>query len=419
MTLLLILVVVILTAPLSWAQNNCLDCHLELEDDELTPAATAFADDVHAKAGLTCASCHGGDPAANVDDGELERAMDPKKGYIGVPKRSDIPNMCGRCHSDPVYMHGYDPNVPVDQAAQYWTSVHGQKLRAGDDKVAECASCHQAHGILAVKDPRAPVYPTRVPETCGNCHGDAQYMSDYGIPTTQLEEYRTSVHGHALFVEGDLGAPTCNSCHGNHGAAPPGVDSVSRVCGTCHAIQKEFFAASPHQEAFLSMEFPECEVCHGNHATASPSDAMVGTAEGAICLQCHVEGDDAFQVAATIRERIEALKAAETRARELVDRAGRAGMEVSDAELALIDANQTLVQARNLVHTFSPAPVEDKVKEGLALTQSAEDMGVAALEEIDYRRIGLAVSLLFILSMVLGLYLKIRQIEGREEERPR
>jgi hypothetical protein len=59
--------------------------------------------------------------------------------------------------------------------------------------------------------------------------------------------------------------------------------------------------------------------------------------------------------------------------------------------------------------------VEDKVKEGLAVTQNVEEMGVAALKELDYRRIGLAISLLFILIMVLGLYLKIRQIEGSGE----
>jgi predicted CXXCH cytochrome family protein len=407
-----------LTASAGFPQNNCLDCHLELEDDALTPPATAFADDVHAQAGLTCASCHGGDPSANVDDGEYERAMDPKKGYIGVPKRSDIPQLCGGCHSDAGYMHGYDPNIAVDQLTQYRTSVHGQKIEEGDDKVAECASCHQAHGILAVKDPRAPVYPTRVPETCGRCHADPQYMSAYGIPTTQLEQYRTSVHGEALFVRGDLGAPTCNSCHGNHGAAPPGVDTVSRVCGTCHAIQRELFAASPHRDAFESMELPECEACHENHATAKPGDELVGTGGGSICLDCHTDGEDAFVAAAAIRERIEALKAAEERAREVVERASLAGMEVSDAELALIDANQALVEVRNLVHTFATAPVEEKVNEGLEITRSAEEAGIAALREIDYRRIGLAISLLFILTMVLGLYLKIRQIEGSEEGPP-
>jgi predicted CXXCH cytochrome family protein len=166
------------------------------------------------------------------------------------------------------------------------------------------------------------------------------------------------------------------------------------------------------------MEFPECETCHDNHATAKPDDAMVGAGEGAVCLQCHSEGEDAFAVAATIRERIEELKASEAQARELVERAGRAGMEVSDAEVALIDASQSLVEARNLVHSFATGPVEDKVKEGLAITKKAEAMGAAALEELDFRRIGLAISLVFILVMVLGLYLKIRQIEGSGESRP-
>jgi predicted CXXCH cytochrome family protein len=399
------------------AQNNCLGCHLELEDDELTPAATAWSDDVHAAAGLTCASCHGGDPLANVDDGDYERAMDPNKGYIGVPAPGDVPGVCGRCHSDAAYMRAFDPNLPVDQVAQYGTSVHGQKLREGDENVAECASCHHAHGVLSTKDPRAPVYPTRVVDTCGSCHGNEETMEPYGIPTTQVLDYRTSVHGIALFVEGDLGAPTCNSCHGNHGAAPPGIDSVSRVCGSCHAIQRDFFASSPHAEAFESMELPECEACHDNHAVLSPTDEMVGTEEGSICLDCHGEGEDAFEVAGAIRAHIESLKAADASARELVERASRAGMEVSDAELALIDAHQAIVETRNLVHTFAVAPVEEKVNAGLEIARAAEAMGVAALEELQFRRKGLGVSLFFILLVVVGLHLKIRQLE-KPESRP-
>jgi predicted CXXCH cytochrome family protein len=401
----------------SAAESNCVGCHKELEDDALTPPATLWEDDIHAASGLTCASCHGGDPTANVDDGDYSRAMDPKKGYIGVPAHRDIPSVCGKCHADATYMHGFDPNLPIDQVAQYATSVHGKRLREGDQKVAECASCHKAHGVLKTKDPRAPVYPTRIPETCGGCHASADYMAGYGIPTTQLEEYRQSVHGHALFVEGDLGAPTCNSCHGNHGAAPPGVDAVSRVCGTCHATQAELFGRSPHADAFAAMELPQCETCHSNHAVHAPTDALVGTAQGAICLDCHGEGEDAFAVAGSIRERIDSLKSSEDDARALVAQVGRAGMEVSTAELDLIDAHQSLVQARNMVHAFALAPVEEKVNEGLAITKKAHEMGEAAVRELGFRRKGLAVSLFFVLVLVLGLYLKIRQIEGDEDAR--
>ena len=132
-----------LAASAGFPQNNCLDCHLELEDDALTPPATAFSDDVHEKAGLTCASCHGGDPTANVDDGEFERAMDPEKGYIGVPKRSEIPAMCGRCHSDPGYMHAYDPNIAVDQLV-----LAGRQ--PGEAHEGRDLSCLQRDAILAL-----------------------------------------------------------------------------------------------------------------------------------------------------------------------------------------------------------------------------------------------------------------------------
>lgn len=402
-----------LLASTAWAQNNCLDCHLELEDEVLTPPAEAWEGDAHAEAGLTCASCHGGDPTIDPE-GDFELAMDPAKGYIGVPDHQAIPEMCGRCHADAAYMRTYDPNIPVDQLAQYWTSVHGQRVREGDEKVAECASCHGAHGILSTQDPRAPVYPTRIPDTCGQCHASEEYMADYGIPTDQLEQYRTSVHGSALFDEGDLGAPTCNSCHGNHGAAPPGVGSVSLVCGTCHAIQRDLFTQSPHEEAFDAMGLPECEYCHGNHEVPSPSDAMVGVEEGAICLDCHGEGENAYEVAGVLRENLETLKEATAAARQIVERAGRAGMEVSEAEVMLIDANESLVQARNLVHAFAVDPLEQEVEEGLSIASEAEQAGVAALEELEFRRKGLAVSLFFILLVVVGLYLKIRQIEERE-----
>src|SRR5688572_12273090 len=48
---------------------------------------------------------------------------------------------------------------------------------------------------------------------------------NYGIPTDQAEKFKGSVHGEALLKNRDMAAPTCNDCHGNHGAAPPGATS--------------------------------------------------------------------------------------------------------------------------------------------------------------------------------------------------
>jgi len=128
-------------------------------------------------------------------------------------------------------------------------------------------------------------------------------------------------------------------------------------------------------------------------------------------MDCHGEGEPAYEVAATVHEEMSNLKKSMAEAREVVDQAARAGMEVSEAELALIDANQTLVESRNLVHAFATAPVEEKVAEGLDIANTAREMGVAALAELDYRHRGLSLSVFFILLLVVGLYFKIKQIE--------
>src|ERR1019366_918341 len=158
-----------------------------------------------------------------------------------------VQGFCGKCHSNAETMKRFNPSLRVDQESEFATSVHGKRIAEGDTKPATCISCHGSHGIRAVKDPTSPVYPTNVAATCGKCHAKADYMKQYGIPTDQLQKYQTSVHAEAL--KKDLSAPTCNDCHGNHGAAPPGTASTANVCGTCHIRQAELFAKSPHGSA--------------------------------------------------------------------------------------------------------------------------------------------------------------------------
>ena len=145
--------------------------------------------------------------------------------------------------------------LPVDQVVKYKTSIHGIKNSKGDINVAECASCHGSHGIRAVKDPFSNVYATNIPKVCSSCHSDKEKMAQYKIPTDQYSLYVKSVHGVALLEKGDLGAPSCNDCHGNHGAVPPGVESISKVCGSCHTLNMELFEKSVHKQAFDKEEF--------------------------------------------------------------------------------------------------------------------------------------------------------------------
>ena len=345
------------------ATTSCIRCHGDPEQFEEADreAVIKLKDDVHASVGLSCNDCHGGNPDPRLAE-DAEAAMDPgfqAAPFRGVPDRRDIPGFCGRCHSDPSFMKRFRPDARVDQEAEYRTSYHGRGLAAGDLQVATCADCHGFHGIRRIEDPQSPVHPVHVAETCRNCHGDPQRMAGRTtpdgrpLPVDQYDRWRRSVHATALLERGDLSAPTCNDCHGNHGATPPGVESVAFVCGQCHGREADLFRASPKhsgfqrhnaliaengsascadchgekepQAALTSVHsFSECAICHDNHAIVRPTMALLGSLPETPCAFCH-EGPASVAEDSSEPERVR-RNYAERREALLADAASR-GLE--------------------------------------------------------------------------------------------
>ena len=385
--------------------DSCRTCHAVL-DGRLGEPARQFQEDVHAGRGLSCADCHGGDPQQEDSD----KAMDRKRGYRGVPKRAEIPQLCARCHSDGAVMRAYNPSLRTDQLAQYLTSIHGKRLRAGDTRVAVCIDCHGVHNIRPASSPLSKVHPLQIPETCGRCHADAERMKPYKIPTDQLAGYRASVHFAAL-TAGDLSAPTCATCHGNHGAAPPGVGSVERVCGTCHVFQEQLFDQSPHKAPWQAAKVAACLTCHGNHRIERTGDPLVGTGEESLCMRCHTVEDASGKIAQRIHASLAGLDADLRESGAILDRAERFGMEVGEARLTLSNAKEKLIKARVDVHTMDADRMEETSAGGRKLAQRAKQAGQQALAEYAFRRKGLALSLIVIGFVVVSLWLLIRNVE--------
>ena len=391
------------------APNTCLDCHMAL-DPPYKVTDEQFSQDIHAQKGLTCASCHGGDPSKDDQD-----AMSKKAGFRGKIERKDVPAVCGRCHSDGAYMRRYNPSLRTDQFAQYLTSVHGKRRVQGDDRVAVCTDCHGVHDLRPASDTGSKVHPLNIAQTCSRCHADVAYMKKYSIATDQFAGYSASVHHEALNLRGDLSAPTCTTCHGNHGAAPPGVSTVQNVCSTCHVFQAQLFESSPHRAAFAAASLPGCVTCHSNHRISHPTDAMLGTGAESVCTNCHTDGDAGYQAATQIAQQLERLDASAKGASEILDRAESAGMEVSDAWLEQDQARDSLTKSRVAIHSFNPARVQEDIAAGIRITAKTHAEGIAALKERDYRRRGLALSLLAIVAVVIGLSLYLRKIEARQQ----
>lgn len=330
------------TSPVAGAgSNSCATCHATLSEPRLSSPVAAHAGDVHAGHGLSCADCHGGNPAV----AEPRASMSAAAGFKGKLAGQAQVAACARCHGDAAFMKRFAPSIPVDQAAKYATSGHGRRLASGDLGVATCASCHGAHGITRVTDPKSRVAP-----------------------------------GH-----------------------------IAATCGSCHAVFASLLEKSPHQPVFDKA----CVDCHGNHAIG-PADALLGTGDGALCGTCHSGNDDpGFRAAGEMRQGVDRLTARIAAAGGVLEKARHAGMGIERDELALNQARDQLMLARTEVHAFDPVRVKATLATGEKAADQAEAGGRKALDELRFRRRGLAVTLVLILGVVGVLTLKIRQLDRR------
>ncbi len=138
---------------------TCGECHGEI--------AKAFAASVHGQAAArgmreapVCTDCHG--------EHRILAPNDPGSPVFAT----NIPRMtCGRCHGDVRVSQKY--GMPSDVVASFEDSYHGLAGKAGNQTVANCASCHGVHNILPSSDPRSMVSKANLAKTCGHCHPGA------------------------------------------------------------------------------------------------------------------------------------------------------------------------------------------------------------------------------------------------------
>lgn len=408
--------------------NSCVVCHEDSWDE--------MRGSIHAQHAITCDRCHGGDPTKE----DMDEAKAPTTGFIGVPDKRKIVEMCGSCHADVETMNFY--GTRTDQLARYRTSHHGKKLLLeGDTSVAACTDCHGAHDIVKVNDPQSRVHPLNLPGTCAKCHADEKLMSRHGLPSDVFNQYQSSVHGQALFEKKDFSVAHCAACHGSHGAVPPGVKEVADTCGKCHLNEKKYFLESPHArlvslEATLNgglpntneravetkpltgraqeNQFSECVSCHGNHAVKPGAPHLYDEA----CLKCHEPPSGAYQTGQKIKRALERSQTLLGRARSLVEQASIEGIFVEDETALLEQAKTSFIEMAPLQHALSHERISALEEKTASLSKEIEDGLARKRRVLKQRRFMLIPIWIFIFVIALALWLKYKKLTKKGSHDP-
>ncbi len=407
------------SASRSLALDACVQCHSGLIEDRLVLPVADMKEDVHSRAGFSCADCHGGDSTTIPHAESLcTRVVNPAKGFFGKPSPLQNPKLCARCHSSLETMRQYSPAMPTDQYEQFLTSGHGKGNQKGDTLDASCVSCHGSHGIKLASDSRSPVHRSNISRTCGKCHSDPDYMKGYNLPTDQVDKYEKSVHGLLLISKDDPSTPTCNDCHGKHGSFPAAANALSQSCDRCHLKSRDNSDLSPHREAFIKLGLSQCDPCHRYHDTPASSDDDVGLGLGVMCADCHDEGTPAGQETIVMRGLIEDLKQRFALAEAAAAKAEKGGYDISEIRFALTEATTQLITARTAVHLCDTTKLKNVTSKGISATERGIASARVAMGHLAYRRRLIALLSLVVLLTAGVLYLKLREIEtGRENKR--
>ena len=231
---------------------RCLTCH----DKPITPADHGGVDTASGKIEQEklCLSCH-------LDDPAVRARMTPGAGFIAAYDKSVHGNAlrggnakaanCVDCHGSHEMAKGIDPNSRANKqhiaamcgschaaiAKTYEQSVHGVAVARGSTEAPVCTDCHGEHTIRKARAPDSPVAPANVSEkVCSPCHSSVRLSAKYGIRNDRFKTYEDSFHGLAI-KGGSVSAANCASCHGSHGILsskdPRSTISPAHLTRTC------------------------------------------------------------------------------------------------------------------------------------------------------------------------------------------
>jgi hypothetical protein len=164
--------------PRSRISRTCAKCHEKVAKAYVMSVHGSALQDKENPDVPSCTDCH-----------RAHDIADPRKDAW----RLEVPQMCGKCHTDETMMAKYKLSTNV--LASYLQDFHGTTIElqkgggGGKPVTATCTDCHGVHDIAKVDSPESHVMQTNLVETCRKCHEDAS--ADF--PASWLSHYEPTL----------------------------------------------------------------------------------------------------------------------------------------------------------------------------------------------------------------------------------
>jgi hypothetical protein len=293
-------------APRSQVVDTCGRCHSGI--------AQEYRTSVHGQALLqnndpnvpVCIDCHG-----------VHLIHDPRTAQFLLLS----PQLCARCHADPVKMAPYKINTNVLNT--YVSDFHGTTVTLFQQQTPDqlpnkplCIDCHGTHNIKSVDDQSSTVIQQNLLTTCRRCHPDATanfpgaWLSHY-TPSPEhnalvyyvglFYQYfvPTIVGGFAVFVVSDAGRRVVNrrksrKPKGRKGpeAQRPPEPAADRTANTAAAAVAAPDSASPPEPPTALATTPEAASPSEPPAASAAAPDSTGPTEPPITLATTPDATD-------------------------------------------------------------------------------------------------------------------------------